>query len=128
AIIRPGRLDRLIHVPVPDKAGAQKIFEIHTKKMKLDRNINLDKLKEAIYNRLNFIRIYLKPRNGEPDFKEPLILTAGSTVSHVCAKIHRKFAEEAKYALVSGTSVKFSPQRVRMDHVIHDRDIVTIVT
>jgi len=93
-----------------------------------DRNINLDKLKEAIYNRLNFIRIYLKPRNGEPDFKEPLILTAGSTVSHVCAKIHRKFAEEAKYALVSGTSVKFSPQRVRMDHVIHDRDIVTIVT
>ena len=93
-----------------------------------DQDINLDALKEAIYNRLNFVRVFLKPRNAGPDFSEPLILTAGSTISDVCAKIHRKFSEEAKYALVSGTSVKFSPQRVGMDHVIHDKDIVTIVT
>ncbi len=93
-----------------------------------DRNINLESLKEAIYDRLNFVRVFLKPRNGEPDFDEPLILTAGSTISDVCAKIHRRIADEAKYALVSGTSVKFSPQRVGMDHVIRDRDIVTVVT
>ncbi|MBS7622155.1 GTP-binding protein [Candidatus Bathyarchaeota archaeon] len=92
------------------------------------REINLDLLKDAIYNRLNLIRVYLKPRNCEADFNEPLILRAGSTVSDACAKIHRKLCNEAKYALVSGTSVKFSPQRVGMDHVIHDGDIVTIVT
>jgi hypothetical protein len=92
-----------------------------------DQNRNVASLKEAIYNRLNFIRVYLKPRNGEPDFDEPLILTAGSTVTDVCVKIHRKFAGEAKYALVSGSSVRFNSQRVGMDHVLHDRDVVTIV-
>ena len=92
-----------------------------------DQDLNLDKLTEAIYDRLRLIKVYLKPRNGSPDFEEPLIVTAGSTISDVCQKIHRKFAGEAKYALVSGTSVRFSPQRVGMDHVVQDRDIVTIV-
>ncbi|MEM2942838.1 MAG: GTP-binding protein [Candidatus Bathyarchaeia archaeon] len=92
------------------------------------QGINLDVLKDTIYGRLNLIRVYLKPRNCEPDFSDPLILKAGATVSDVCAKIHRRLSDEAKYALVSGTSVKFSPQRVGMNHVIHDGDIVTIVT
>jgi len=91
-----------------------------------DRNVNLDELREAIYNRLRLIKVYLKPRNGSPDFEDPLIVTTGSTISDVCQKIHRKFAGEAKYALVSGTSVRFSPQRVGLDHVVQDRDIVTI--
>lgn len=92
-----------------------------------DRNLNLEELREAIYDRLNLVRVYLKPRNGLPDFDEPLILTSGSSVADICAKIHRKLAEGSRYALVSGTSVKFSPQRVGMDHIIHDKDIVTIV-
>jgi small GTP-binding protein len=92
-----------------------------------DRNVNLDELKEAIYNELKLIKVYLKPRNASADFEQPLIMTAGSTISDVCEKIHEKFAGDARYALVSGTSVRFSPQRVGMDHVVHDRDIVTIM-
>ena len=92
-----------------------------------DQNLNIDTLKNAIYDRLSFIRIYLKPRNGEPDFDEPLILTAGSTVTDVCQKIHRKFAGDAKWALVSGNSVRFNPQRVGMNHVLQDGDVVTII-
>lgn len=92
-----------------------------------DQNVNIDKLKEAIYKRSNFIRIYLKPRNGEPDFDEPLIITAGSKISDVCGRIHRNLATGAKYALVSGTSVRFRSQRVGMDHILQDRDVVTIV-
>jgi small GTP-binding protein len=92
-----------------------------------DQNLNIEAVKKAIYQRLNFIRIYLKPRNDEPDYEEPLILTVGSTVTDVCRKIHRRAAGEAKYALVSGTSVRFSPQRVGMDHVLNDRDVITII-
>ena len=92
-----------------------------------DQNTNIEKLKAAIFNRMRLIKVYLKPRNSSPDFEQPLIMTAGSTVSDVCQKIHRKFEGEAKYALISGTSVRFSPQRVGMDHVVEDRDIVTIV-
>lgn len=41
AILRPGRLDRLIEVPLPDKKGRKQIFKIHTKKMTLE-NIDFD--------------------------------------------------------------------------------------
>lgn len=92
-----------------------------------DRNINLEALKEAIYNRLEFIRVYLKPRNARADLKEPLIVTAGSSILDVCAKIHRRLASEAKYALITGPSVKFNSQRVGMDHIVQDQDVVTIV-
>jgi len=92
-----------------------------------DQNLNLEDLKKAVYENLRLIKVYLKPRNGAPDFEEPLIVTAGSTISDVCNKIHRKVAGEAKYALVSGNSVRFSPQRVGMDHIVQDRDVVTII-
>jgi len=41
AIIRPGRLDRLIHVPAPDINGIKQIFKIHSSKMKLS-NVDVD--------------------------------------------------------------------------------------
>ncbi|MFH1850541.1 MAG: AAA family ATPase [archaeon] len=44
AILRPGRLDRQIRVPVPDKDGCKTIFKIHTKNMSLDKNVNIDTL------------------------------------------------------------------------------------
>jgi len=37
AITRPGRLDRLIEVPMPDKKGLKEIFKIHTSKMNLNK-------------------------------------------------------------------------------------------
>jgi proteasome regulatory subunit len=42
AVIRPGRLDRLIHVPIPDLDGREQIFKIHTKNMTLDEDINVN--------------------------------------------------------------------------------------
>jgi len=50
AIIRPGRLDRLIHVPVPDLDGKMQIFRIHTKNMKLDEDISAKEILERMDN------------------------------------------------------------------------------
>lgn len=44
AILRSGRLDRHIMVPSPNREGIREIFKIHTKNMKLDKKINLDKI------------------------------------------------------------------------------------
>jgi proteasome regulatory subunit len=44
AIIRPGRLDRLIEVPLPNKEGLREIFKIHTRTMNLEKKINLDRI------------------------------------------------------------------------------------
>lgn len=37
AIIRPGRLDRLIEIGLPDEAGRREVFKVHTKKMNLQK-------------------------------------------------------------------------------------------
>ncbi|EEQ81461.1 hypothetical protein NCER_102096 [Vairimorpha ceranae BRL01] len=44
ALIRPGRIDRKIEFGMPDAATKKKIFSIHTSKMTLDKNVNLDEL------------------------------------------------------------------------------------
>ncbi|WP_420834499.1 proteasome-activating nucleotidase [Desulfurococcus amylolyticus] len=44
AILRPGRLDRIIEVPLPDFNGRIEIFRIHTRRMKLAENIDFQEL------------------------------------------------------------------------------------
>jgi proteasome regulatory subunit len=44
AIIRPGRLDRLLYVPLPKKEGRLDIFKIHSKNMSLDKTMNINKI------------------------------------------------------------------------------------
>lgn len=51
----------------------------------------------------------------------------GVSVEHVCHAIHRTLVEQFKYALVWGTSTKYSPQRVGISHVMHDEDVIQIV-
>ena len=50
AFIRNGRFDRHIYVPLPDDKSRRKIFELNTKKMPLDNNVNLDELVEKTKN------------------------------------------------------------------------------
>jgi uncharacterized protein len=92
-----------------------------------DSGINIDVLKEAIYERLGFIRVYMRPKGGETDFKEPLIMKKGATVKDVCNKIHRNMAKNFRYGLVWGTSAKFAGQKVGLDHKLADEDVLTIV-
>jgi len=44
AVLRPGRLDRLIHVGNPDEKGLIEIFKIHSKNMTLDKHFDTSKL------------------------------------------------------------------------------------
>jgi len=41
ALLRPGRFDRQVVVPVPDIRGREKILEVHTRRIPLDEDVNL---------------------------------------------------------------------------------------
>ena len=41
ALLRPGRFDRIIEIPVPGYEGRLEIFKIHIKRMNVDENISL---------------------------------------------------------------------------------------
>ena len=42
ALIRPGRIDRKIYFPFPDSNTKRRIFQIHTQKMNMDPDVNLE--------------------------------------------------------------------------------------
>ena len=42
ALLRPGRLDRHVHVPVPDEEARRQIFEVHTREKPLADDVDLD--------------------------------------------------------------------------------------
>jgi 26S proteasome regulatory subunit T2 len=42
ALIRPGRIDRKIYFPFPDSETKRRIFQIHTQKMNLGTDVNLE--------------------------------------------------------------------------------------
>ena len=44
AITRPGRLERHIEIGVPNKRGREEILKIHTKRMKLSKDVNLKEI------------------------------------------------------------------------------------
>ncbi|MCD6108859.1 MAG: GTP-binding protein [Thermoplasmata archaeon] len=90
--------------------------------------INLNLLKKEIFSELNLIRIYLKPIGGDIDYNKPMILKKNALVEDVCKKLHRDFVNKFKYALVWGKSVKYPGQRVGLDHVLEDEDVVTIIS
>ncbi len=91
------------------------------------QHTNLEALKEIIFEELKLNRIYLKPKEGEPDFEKPVIVREGSNVYDAAIKIHSSIAENLKYAYVTGKSVKFKNQKVGKEHKLADEDVVTLV-
>jgi cell division protease FtsH len=47
ALLRPGRFDRRVTVPPPDKDGRRKILEVHTRSLPLAPDVDLDRIAAA---------------------------------------------------------------------------------
>jgi cell division protease FtsH len=83
ALLRPGRFDRIITVPYPDRDSRKSILQVHATNKKLDANINLDYIAELtagfsgaqLKNLLNEAAIYAV-RQGSVVINENNILDA----------------------------------------------------
>ena len=89
--------------------------------------VNLDLLKDTIFESLDLMRIYMRPRGGETDYEEPLIIRRNATVRDVCDTIHREIKRKFRFANVWGESAKFPGQSVGLEHILMDADVITIV-
>jgi ribosome-interacting GTPase 1 len=86
----------------------------------------IDDLRQKIYDKLDLIRVYLKPRVKEIDFEKPMIMKKGSTIRDACNKIHKDFVNQFRFAKVWGKSAKHPGQVVQIKHVLEDEDILCI--
>lgn len=92
-----------------------------------ENDFNLEELKDEVFRKLGFIRIFMKPQGEKADLEEPLVMRTGASIRDVCVKLHKGFLTGFRYAVVWGGSVKHSGQRVGLSHFIHDGDIVSII-
>ncbi|WFD00645.1 GTP-binding protein rbg1 [Malassezia yamatoensis] len=90
--------------------------------------LNIDELIDKMWEELNLVRIYTKPRKSAPDYTAPVVLRRDKcTIEDFCNAIHREIFKQFKYAMVWGASAKHARgQRVGADHVLEDEDCVTI--
>jgi small GTP-binding protein len=86
----------------------------------------IEDLKKIIWEKLGLMRIYMKKIGKDPDMEKPLIIKEGSTVFDVAERIHKEFAKRLKYARIWGPSAKFNGQKVGIQHMLKDKDIVEL--
>jgi len=92
-----------------------------------EKGIGIEELRDKIYERMGFIRIFLKEVNKPADMEEPLIMFKGCTIRNVCEKLHRDFVDKFKFARVWGKSAKFDGQIFhKMDKELMDKDILEL--
>jgi ribosome-interacting GTPase 1 len=87
--------------------------------------MNIEQLKEEVYQLLGIIRVYTKAPGGEADLLEPVVLKKGSTVEDVALSIHKDFHKKLRYAKIWGSG-KFDGQMVRRDHQLSEGDIIEL--
>ena len=93
-----------------------------------ETNLNIDTLKEQIYQKLNFIRVFMRPKGKETDYEKPMIVQSNASVLDVCNKVHRQMKNELRYTQIWGKSVKYDGQKVGISHHLMDKDVITFVT
>lgn len=88
---------------------------------------NLDELVERIWDELDLIRVYTKPKKQVPDFSDPVIMKRKfSKVEDFCTNIHKSLLNDFKSAYVWGKSVRHNPQKVGKDHQLFDEDVIQV--
>ena len=149
-IKKPVTIDQLIDhisgscVYIPSLIILNKIDEIEPKELKrveeelrakykkdifkisAEKGTNVEKLKDVIYEKLQLMQVYTKRKEGK-ELGDPMIVRKGITVREVCRRIHKELLQKFKYALVNGKSAKYQNQRVGLDHVLLDQDVITII-
>lgn len=85
----------------------------------------LSEIASSLYRVLEIIRVYTKPPGGSVAEK-PLVLRRGATIRDVAESVHSDLVKNFLYARVWGPSAKYPGERVGLEHVVEDGDVVEI--
>ncbi len=91
-----------------------------------DKKVNTDRLKDMVFDKLNFMRVYCKEVGKKADMDVPMIMRRGQTIRDMCEKLHRDFVTNFKYSKVWGKSSKFPGQRFMLNHELLDGDVAEL--
>jgi len=129
-------LDRFIDAFSPNRVYLPAIFVIN--KIDLDSHYNktyqhgeslrisaergegIEDLKEAVWEKLGFIRVYLVRPDDHPSFDNPMIMKKGQTLKDLAEKIGSEFASDKKLARIWNTGARFPGQEVSLSTPVQE--------
>jgi small GTP-binding protein len=91
-----------------------------------EKGTGMEEFREAVWRKLGLMRVFMKRVGRPPDMKEPIIVRKGATIRGVAENVHKSWGR-ARFARVWGSG-RFPGQRLGLDYVLRDRDIVEIHT
>jgi transitional endoplasmic reticulum ATPase len=125
ALLRPGRFDELVYVPAPNAAGRRTILGLHTGKMPLADDVDLDALAERtegytgadlenLTRRAGLVALRQSLQDGEEAPRVPMALferaltETRATVTPELEREYRRIAEQLKQESPRGRRIGFA--------------------
>jgi ribosome-interacting GTPase 1 len=90
-------------------------------KISAEHGTGIEKLKEEIWEELNFALIYLVDPDAEPNLEQPMVVKKDMTIKEVGKLISSEFLENKKKAKIWGKGAKFPGQEVSLSTKILDQ-------
>jgi small GTP-binding protein len=85
----------------------------------------LERLRWAVFERLELVRVYTKAPGKKADFTAPYVLKRGSNLIDLAAMVHHDFLTQLRYARVWGHG-RFEGQMVNRDYQLADKDVIEL--
>jgi len=111
------KVDQLSNKDMENKLNSDKVYR---RNISATKGTGLEELKDAIWEALGFVRVYLVRADEEPSDKNPMIMKSGQALSDVAMKIGEEFAEGKTHAKIWGSGAKYRGQEVGLTKKIEE--------
>lgn len=88
-------------------------------------DMDIEKVKDLIWNNLNLIYVYTKQPGKKPAYP-PFALKKGSRIKDLAGHIHKDFLKKFKHAKIWGESAKHEGMQAGLNHILKNGDIVEL--
>ena len=99
------------------------IGDVEVLPISVEHHTGLEEFKRRLFAMLEIIRVYTKKPGKPVEFRDPVILHIGGTVTDAAYHLHKDFAQHLQFARL-WNNAGYDGQRVERHHVLQDRDIL----
>ena len=99
------------------------IGDVEVLPVSVEHHTGLEEFKRRLFDMLEIIRVYTKKPGKPVEFRDPVVLPIGATMTDAASHLHKDFAQNLQFARLWNNS-GYDGQRVERGHILQDKDIL----
>jgi hypothetical protein len=99
------------------------IGDVEVLPVSVEHHTGLEEFKRRLFDMLGIIRVYTKKPGKPVEFRDPVVLPIGSTMTDAAYHLHKDIAQNLQFARLWNSS-GYDGLRVERGHVLQDKDIL----